>query len=44
MQYQVCADDPDAFTLDGTYDDPDFKTGGDSSCVDDYIGIEGTKA
>ena len=47
VQYQVCDDDPTAFTLDGTYNDDapsgpvEFKTGGDSVCLDDYIGIEG---
>ena len=43
VQYQVCDDDPTAFTLDGLYDDqtPDFKTSSDSVCLDDYIGIEG---
>ena len=43
VQYQVCDDDPTAFTLDGLYDDqtPEFKTSSDSVCLNDYIGIEG---
>ena len=46
VQYQVCDDDPTAFTLDGAWDDsagppPEFKTGSDSVCIEDYIGIEG---
>merc|ERR1711879_467396 len=47
-QYQVCDDDPTAFTLDGAWDDslatPEFKTGSDSVCIEDYIGIEGATA
>jgi len=46
VQYQVCDDDPTAFTLDGIYNDqtPEFKTGSDSVCIEDYIGIEGATA
>ena len=39
--YQVCAGDPDAFTLDGEYDTATPTSESDASCSNDYIGIEG---
>ena len=43
--YQVCPGDPNAFTLDAAYDDQaaNQMSDADSTCINDYIGIEGLK-
>ena len=42
--YQVCPGEADGFTLDGTYDPAiDIMSDADSTCINDFIGIEGRK-